>query len=600
MAIGVVAAVEKMASSFEKAYYASQRSGSSVREMNRFSYAASQLGSSVDEAQAAIQGLAQAQKEMPGFASILKGLGATDPKNLTKSLDEIIPRLAAMSGAQAEAYAKLLHIPPNLLHAMQQADEFRKLEEQSDKKYSILGFNPQKAAEDGRALTRLFRDLADTVTKITDAIGSKLFNDLKGPIADLNQYLLQHGKELSNTIAAIGEALFKMLDYIVRNFPVLDKFVGTVGGWSTALTALGVAVSAGMVLRVTSLLGAMRGLTMLAMPPWVLALLGIGAGAMAGEAWLRNQAVGTPQGDAEEPSYNDSKKADPDGPILGPMKRWWKRNAPGYLGGGGGGRGAPIGKLAQNGNAQAVIEEMRKAGYNDNAIAAVVGSMQTESSFNPRAHNDANGGHTGAWQWDSTRWPKIKAWIESQKGDPYDYRWQAKAWIAEHNAKPGDAIYDTQKTEAGGAILRSNPSLAAAIHGVALSERFGAGEEGGRAANAAGWLPHLGPLVKTAPMVKDGDADWRAHRGGKVPIPKIINPFGGVGLNPDKLRSQMGGGQPLGGGAPADNSKSVIINQNNHNHVTGVSDPTAAAAQIGARQDRHSSTLVRNMQSAIG
>lgn len=172
------------------------------------------------------------------------------------------------------------------------------------------------------------------------------------------------------------------------------------------------------------------------------------------------------------------------------LKRAWKN---GIFGGGPKDSHPRPGRLPadRQANAQAAIDELRKAGYNDNAIAAVIGSMQTESSFNPRAHNSVSGGHTGAWQWDSTRWPKIAAWIRSQGGDPADFRWQTKAWVAEHNARPGDAIYDTQKTEAGGAILRGNPSLSAAVHGVQLSERFGVGEEGGRAANASNWLPRI-------------------------------------------------------------------------------------------------------------
>ena len=65
MAIGVAASVEKMASSFEKAYYSSSRTGSSVKEMNAFSYAASQMGSSADEAVSALEGLGTAQRKMP-------------------------------------------------------------------------------------------------------------------------------------------------------------------------------------------------------------------------------------------------------------------------------------------------------------------------------------------------------------------------------------------------------------------------------------------------------------------------------------------------------------------------------------------------------
>ncbi len=183
----------------------------------------------------------------------------------------------------------------------------------------------------------------------------------------------------------------------------------------------------------------------------------------------------------------------------GKLGRWWKRTMPTWLGGeksatgGSGGGSTNLGKIGRSENARAIIDELRAAGYSDNAVAAIVGSMQTESGFNPKAANDVAGGHTGLWQWDKNRWPKIRDWIKARDGDPYDVRWQAKAWVAEHDAKPGDPMYDHRRTAAGGAILRSNPSLEDAIHGVRESERFGLGEEGGRAANARRWLPTWTP-----------------------------------------------------------------------------------------------------------
>lgn len=175
-------------------------------------------------------------------------------------------------------------------------------------------------------------------------------------------------------------------------------------------------------------------------------------------------------------------------------------------GGGGGGDGGGIGKAQQGANSSAVMAELKKAGYGDNAIAAIMGSMQTESSFNPGIRNSS--GHTGLWQWDKThRWPKIAKWIKDQGGDPNSAAWQTRAWIAEHNAKPGDAIYDNATTARGGAILRSNPDLGSAMRGVQLSERYD--HEAGRGANARAWLPKIrgeddGLRVKSAETTAGG------------------------------------------------------------------------------------------------
>ncbi len=191
------------------------------------------------------------------------------------------------------------------------------------------------------------------------------------------------------------------------------------------------------------------------------------------------------------------------------------------------GRGAGPSALKngqQKANAAAIADEMRKTGMSDEGIAAVLGSMQTESGFSPRAHNDVAGGHTGLWQWDARRWAKVRGWIEKQGGDPWDARWQAKAFIAEGRAKPGDAIYDNGNTSGGfDDIMGAKGNMGKAVHGVQRSERFGVGEEGGRAANAGKWLGHLPGSPETSSEstpVTDGQvaaARTRLVGGGRDP-----------------------------------------------------------------------------------
>ena len=601
VALGVTAAVERMARSFEQAYYASSRTGSSVKEMNAFKYAASQMGSSADEAQSAIEGLAKAQREMPGFAGILRRLGATDPSNLTKSLNDIGPKLAAMPLAQAEAYAKLLHIPENLLLAMRKVEEFRSFEKQSAAKYNILGFDPEKAAKDGQALTQLFRGLYDTVEKLVESIGSKLFANLKGPIADLNTFLLAHGKEIADAIAEIATAIVDLAKGLIEQLPRLNAFVHMLGGWSAALTALSAVISAAFVARVAGLLTGLSGLSILAMPPWVLALLGVGAGAVASAAYLHNHSPGTPQGDAEEPSYGDAQGADKDGPIWGPAKRWWKRNAPGYLGGGEPKGNSDIRARATHGKSQQASD--MPAGSSEGSLTSLLDAESKRAGIDPSILRGIRAG-------------------ESLHGSAYD--------IGDRNDGPaygplqlnvGAGRLGDRFQKETGLDLRDPKTIAAQVHWVSnyiakrkkANPNYNPGREwfgfhpwdaytarGTRGESGYAPVPIARPPMATPSTKLAGDADWRNHRGGKVPIPpmtNLSNPFGG--FDPAKLRATMGGGQPLGGGTAADQSKTVHISQTNHNHVTGVSDPTAAAGQIGARQDKHSSMLVRNMQSAI-
>ena len=165
-----------------------------------------------------------------------------------------------------------------------------------------------------------------------------------------------------------------------------------------------------------------------------------------------------------------------------------------------GGGPSSLKSAGQKANAAIIADELRKAGVPDEGIAASLGSMQTESTFNPRAHNDVSGGHTGLIQWDKTRWSKVRTWIEKQGGDPWDARWQARAYIAEGRAKPGDALYDGARTAQGFKnVENSKGDLPRAVHGLYDIERFGPGEEGGRAAHAMKWMGHLPEAPDASP-----------------------------------------------------------------------------------------------------
>lgn len=446
--------------------------------------------------------------------------------------------------------------------------------------------------------------------------------------------------------------------------PPIEKlmgFIGSDGLMTLAFVAFGAMLTAKVLGPLTSVLGLISRLGTASLAPWLAGLLGVGA--VVGGAAAANSAGILTGGEgsrswheravrALDPGVADRIYGKTSGDAAGAAKddrTLLQRIMPKALGGkdapaasvtNGGldysGSSGPVGKLARGANVKSIIGELKAAGYGDNAIAAVVGSMQTESSFNPRAANNQSGGHTGLWQWDRNRWPRIERWIKSQGGDPFDASWQTKAWIAEHNAKPGDAMYDHRRTQRGGEILRSNPSMEDAIHGVRESERFGPGEEGGRAANARKWLPHVqgavqqsaseqaGAFPNGAPRVlkpnsmkdapgetmAEADARQKADAARNSTLRKSLDAakdfndrFGnappGQGLIDGKAVSPFSR-TPLGvGPSTTNNARSMTMGDRIIN-VHGVSDAAEVSRAVARVEDRTNADLIRNMQGAFG
>ena len=82
----IVAAVEKVAATYEDLWYLSQRTGQSVASLQVYGFAARQVGLSAGEARSSIEGFYHALRTNPGIAGLARGLGATTPEQLAERL----------------------------------------------------------------------------------------------------------------------------------------------------------------------------------------------------------------------------------------------------------------------------------------------------------------------------------------------------------------------------------------------------------------------------------------------------------------------------------------------------------------------------------
>ena len=474
-----VAALGKIAKGFEDLYYSSKRTGSTAQEITGFSYAISQLGGSADEAVGALESLSVKLKANPqGFGAYLKGIGSRYGVDIdtahgaAKAFEGLEVAFSRMNSTQQRVYADDLGWSEKFLNAVVQYKEIAKLQGESAAKAKAMGVDLQQAEVDGQALNQTFRSLGATFSVLGKAISADLFKSLTPTLEKLNAFILSHGKEIAAIVVEIAGALLKLFTALVEHLPDIEAFVKKIGGWDVVLALIGTALLTKFVPGLTALAGAMAGLASITAPAWLLAMLGLTA--VGAEGALKGRFDEVFNGATGGPPTPETRAMQGEGAWT-TAKRLWGRITGTYKDApAGGGGGSAIGKAARSANALAVADEWRKAGLPAEGIAAAMGSAQSESGFNPRAYNGVKGGHTGLIQWDSVRWPKVAAWIKSQGGDPYDVRWQAKAFVAEGRAKPGDAIYDGTQTARGFRDLENaKGDIGRGISGMRGIERFG-------------------------------------------------------------------------------------------------------------------------------
>ena len=227
-----------IASHMQSMGFASQRTGSSVRELQDFSFAASQVGVSAEKAQASIEALAAARRANPGLNGMLGNLGI-DPRQTdnAKVMVQLLGKLRAMPYYQGSQIAGMFGIDDQTFFMLEKGlPQMEKWAALRDRMFARSGITPDQIAQRSQVFMRDWNVLQAQTGTLADVIEGRLM-----PAGD---------KVLRWLIAVEG----KLLD--------ADK---ATDGWSSKIIGL---ASALLSLKVV---------------PWATGkLLGRGAGAAAG------------------------------------------------------------------------------------------------------------------------------------------------------------------------------------------------------------------------------------------------------------------------------------------------------------------------------
>lgn len=602
--IGVVAGLERMAKSFEQMYFTSARTGASVKEINSFKFAVEQMGGSASEAEGLIKNLAEQMRRNPGWKGMFKGLGArdSDMSDPVKILNAIGPKLAEMPMSVAESYASAVGMSDTMLLIIRQYSELQRRQQENQKKYGVLGFDPQKAADDGHRLMNMFRDLNDTVAKIGEGAASKVFRDMEPILKGLNDWLLKNGEQLAGILASMADGFLKMAAALIQAIPEIDAFVkNTLGpnGWNVALAAFATVIAVRLVPGLTSLMGLLTGLTALSPPAWLLAILGVGSYAAFHAA--TDPYVSHPGENNTVPGrgiigmrkVQEDRNEQAGGPV-GTIKRAWA-GRPTWMGGNGrglgGGPNAFTGGVPGGGRGGWWTPDRQKQAYehltaggmpSESAIALVSRWANVESIKEGPASVNGIGAEG------------IAQWLGGRQIHNPDFHAQLDHVLEEYRTGSGDG----RGVSASQALKNAKTAADAAVAASAYER-------------AEGYNPSTGVDNFTNRTLAGMDAVRRNVTGTPVTVPPSLRHLthlttswpGGRGAKDIFGKALIGmhglHAVPLGAGGIHHHTSHLNMSPTNNISIVGVSDPTAAAGMVGARMDKSHASLLANVQSAI-
>lgn len=591
----VTTAISGTVADFDRLYYVSGRTGSSVSSLKALGYAFEQTGSSAHDAISAVESFTQAMRSNPGARQFVDNLGIDKSlggvERLTAAVDKLNERhepyiaqqyATGILGLSVEQYNQFTLQGKEMKRLLEQRREFAK----------SIGLDEQQGADASKRFSQALGEISMMAEVTFQRVLIDVLPRLTGWIDKARDWLREHQKDIKEWVDWAEEKISGFATAIQQYFKEgaangfsdlfgeelgqkFDRFNERLAKLADSLKAI-----AGFVRTLAPYFKELFGRE---------AVPGLGTGVTAYQDF-GHRVFGEGVGSGSSAPVDNRRWYEK---IL--PKGWGGKDAPSGPVPEGGGR---MGRAQQSANARIVMEEFKAAGLPAEGVAALMGSGQTESGFNPRAHNDVSGGHTGLLQWDRTRWAKVSAWIKAQGGDPFDIRWQARAAIAEGRAKPGDALYDSGTTARGFRKLeQSAGDLGKAMDGIKDIERYGDGEESGRGANARAWLPHV-----NAPTPPTSAVPSPPPAAGMRGLPNMTP----GGFDPNRISPQNAmqpapaGASPVTNNNTSSTSRAVTQNITNNVKVDGSTAPREQGRIMQSSLDAVHALALANAQSAVG
>ncbi|MEN4050278.1 lytic transglycosylase [Serratia marcescens] len=218
-ALTIVGFTTKIASSLDRLYWQSQRTGATANNIRAIGYAFSQAGGSVEGFNGTLDNLARFLRSTPGAEGFLRNLGiqtrdaAGNLRDTAQLVTLVGDKLAKMPYYRANQYAQILGIDESTLLAMRRGVKGFTSDYQS--MLQATGFDSQKAAEQSNKFMTQMRGLANLFGIMRDKIGGNLAGGLAGNLESFRKNILLNFPKIEGTITAVLKKVLSLADSIM-------------------------------------------------------------------------------------------------------------------------------------------------------------------------------------------------------------------------------------------------------------------------------------------------------------------------------------------------------------------------------------------------
>lgn len=235
----VVASVGVIADQMESLYYASQRTGAAVANIQALGFAAAQMGSSAEAARGSLESLARFMRNSPGAEGLLHSIGVQTRqangalRDTTEIMGDLGARFAQMPYYLANTYAQALGIDEKTLMAMREGmgqfgDEYRAM-------LAKAGMDSQAAAKSSHEFMNEVRSLGAAFIILGQKVATTLTTKLSGDLHRFRDGVVDNFGRIAGIIEKVANGIFMVADVISTLALRGMQAIGAVVDWFNGL-----------------------------------------------------------------------------------------------------------------------------------------------------------------------------------------------------------------------------------------------------------------------------------------------------------------------------------------------------------------------------